>query len=1084
MTKVKLKDSIKELMTDAVKVRDDASRVRQGADGLAKSLRALENEFVKTRNAQAEQEKRAETEKRISDHSKAYVMLDAEEQAAVNAALKADEKQHEFKAEVKAEAKGDSPKGDSPKGDSPKGDSPKAEVKPTQKAEASKPVQKNEVKQEPAKAEVKAEQKPVQKAEAPKPVQKNEAKQEAAKPVQKTEVKAEQKPAQKAEAPKAEQKSAPKQEAAKPMQKAEVKQEAAKPEAKGDSPKEDSPKVDSPKGDSPKEDSPKGDSPKVDSPKAEEVPKKPAIGQIISRAGQALPQKPVGLAPNVIRPPRPVQPRPQGAQGQQGQRPQGNRPANGTFQPRQGGNGPFIARTPQGQGQQGQRPQGGNGAFIARPQGAPNNRPGNGTFQPRQGGNGAFIARTQGAPGARPQGGMQSRPGNGRPAGAGIGRQKPSVPDITPSMGKERVSNYDPNKKNYIRQHDPEHVARNRKQLSRDAGYSGYDDDVVRGGKRSRMKKPSAQQMMAPIKIEHAYMNGDTIVVRDLCEKIGKTSAEIIKKLFLLGNMATINSEIDFDTASLVCADFDITLEKKPEVTAEDQLTAENFDDAEENLETRPPVVTIMGHVDHGKTSLLDYIRKSRVTAGEAGGITQHIGAYTVKMNGRDITFLDTPGHEAFTAMRARGAQATDIAVLVVAADDSVMPQTIEAINHAKAAEVPIIVAINKMDKPDADAERVKTDLTKYGIVCEDWGGDTIMCPVSAKTGEGVDELLEMILLQADTMELRANPNRLGRGVIIEAKLDKARGPLATVLMQNGTLHVGDNIIAGLASGRVRALINDRGEKVKEAGPSTPVEIMGFDEVPSAGDEMQAVGDDRLSRQVAEERKAKLKAAREASMAKVSLENMFSNMESGKQTTLNLIIKADVQGSVEAVKQAMEKLSSDEVKVHVLHSAAGAITKDDVNLASAFNAIIIGFNIRPDASAREAAEHEKVDVRLYTVIYKAIEDMELAMKGLLAPEYREVLLGHAEVRSVFKITGAGVIAGCYVTDGKVQRNAQVRLLRENVVVFEGKLSSLKHYKEDVKEMAAGFECGMSLEGHNDIKEGDVVECFIMEEIPR
>ena len=356
--------------------------------------------------------------------------------------------------------------------------------------------------------------------------------------------------------------------------------------------------------------------------------------------------------------------------------------------------------------------------------------------------------------------------------------------------------------------------------------------------------------------------------------------------------------------------------------------------------------------------------------------------------------------------------------------------------------------------------------------------------PVSAKTGEGVDELLEMILLQADTMELRANPNRLGRGVIIEAKLDKARGPLATVLMQNGTLHVGDNIIAGLASGRVRALINDRGEKVKEAGPSTPVEIMGFDEVPSAGDEMQAVGDDRLSRQVAEERKAKVKASREATMAKVSLENMFSNMESGKQTTLNLIIKADVQGSVEAVKQAMEKLSSDEVKVHVLHSAAGAITKDDVNLASAFNAIIIGFNIRPDASAREAAEREKVDVRLYTVIYKAIEDMELAMKGLLAPEYREVLLGHAEVRNVFKITGAGVIAGCYVTDGKVQRNAQVRLLRDNVVVFEGKLSSLKHYKEDVKEMAAGFECGMSLEGHNDIKEGDVVECFIMEEIPR
>ena len=981
MTKVKLKDAIKDLTTDAAKVRDDASRVRQSADGLAKSLRALENGFIKSLNAKAEQEKRAEEEKRLSDHSKAYVMLDVDEQAAVNAARQEAEKAEKAERAEKQEAKS----------------APKQEVK----AEAPK-----------------GEQKPAPKAEA-----KPEVKAEAPKSEQKPAPKAEAKPEAKAEAPKSEQKPAPKVE--------------TKPEAKAEAPKSEQ-------------------KPETKAETKPEAPKKPAIGQIISRPGQALPPKPVGLAPNVIRPPRPQQPRPQGQQGAQGNRPQ-----------------------------QGQPRPGGNGAFIARPQQGQQNRPGNGSFQPRPGGNGAFVARPQGA---RPQGGagFQARPqgGTGRPAGVGMNRPKPAVPDMAPAMGKERVSNYDPNKKNYVRQHDPEHVARNRKQLSRDAGYSGYDDDVVRGGKRSRMKKPSAQQMMAPIKIEHAYMSGDTIVVRDLCEKIGKTSAEIIKKLFLLGNMATINSEIDFDTASLVCADFDITLEKKPEVTAEDQLTAENFDDSEENLQPRPPVVTIMGHVDHGKTSLLDYIRNSRVTAGEAGGITQHIGAYTVKMNGRDITFLDTPGHEAFTAMRARGAQATDIAILVVAADDSVMPQTIEAINHAKAANVPIIVAINKMDKPEADPERVKTDLTKYGIVCEDWGGDTIMCPVSAKTGEGVDELLEMILLQADTMELRANPNRLGRGVIIEAKLDKARGPLATVLMQNGTLHVGDNIIAGLASGRVRALINDRGEKVKEAGPSTPVEIMGFDEVPSAGDEMQAVGDDRLSRQVAEERKAKVKASREATMAKVSLENMFSNMESGKQTTLNLIIKADVQGSVEAVKQAMEKLSSDEVKVHVLHSAAGAITKDDVNLASAFNAIIIGFNIRPDASAREAAEREKVDVRLYTVIYKAIEDMELAMKGLLAPEYREVLLGHAEVRNVFKITGAGVIAGCYVTDGKVQRNAQVRLLRDNVVVFEGKLSSLKHYKEDVKEMAAGFECGMSLEGHNDIKEGDVVECFIMEEIPR
>ena len=668
-----------------------------------------------------------------------------------------------------------------------------------------------------------------------------------------------------------------------------------------------------------------------------------------------------------------------------------------------------------------------------------------------------------------------------------MGGSRQRAAELAVPMEKERVSNYDPNKKNYVRQHDPEHVSKGRKQQARgnSSQFNGYDDEPIRGGKRARAKKPSAQQMMAPIKIETAYMAGDTITVRDLTEKIGKSASEIIKKLFLLGNMATINSEIDFDTAQLVCSDFEITLERKQEQTAEAALVAEDFDDAEENLQPRPPVVTIMGHVDHGKTSLLDYIRKSRVTAGEAGGITQHIGAYTVDVDdGRKITFLDTPGHEAFTAMRARGTQATDIAVLVVAADDSVMPQTVESINHAKAAEVPVIVAINKMDKPDANPDRVKQDLTQYGLVCEDWGGETICVPVSAVTGQGVNELLEMILLQADMLQLQANPNRLGKGVIIEAKLDKSRGPLATVLLQNGTLHVGDSVIAGLASGKVRALINDKGERVNEAGPSMPVEIMGFDDVPSAGDEMIAVGDDHLSRQVADERREKLKASREATMAKMSMENLFSSIEAGKVTTLNLIIKADVQGSVEAVKQAMEKLSSDEVKIRVLHSAAGAITKDDVNLASAFNAIIIGFNIRPDASAREAAEKQKVDIRMYTVIYKAIEDMELAMKGMLEPEYREVLLGHAEVRNVFKITGSGIIAGCYVTDGKVQRNAGVRLLRDNVVVHEGKLSSLRHLKDDVKEMAAGYECGMSLEGHNDIKEGDVVECFIMEEIPR
>ncbi|MBE5768820.1 MAG: translation initiation factor IF-2 [Clostridiales bacterium] len=987
MTKVKMNDATKELAAEAAKVREEATRVRRNADQLIRSLREKESALVKVKEEADMKARSEEMARQTSDHSNAYVMLDADEQAQLDAA----------KAAAKA---------------------PKAEKKPEAKAEA-KPEKKADKK--PEKKAPKAEEKPAE---------------------VKAEVKAEEKPAE---------------------VKAEVKEEAkaeAKPEVKAEAKPEPKP----------------------------EAPRKPAVGQIMARPGQQVqPAQPVGLAPNVIRAPRPVQP---GAQQPGAPRPQGpyGRPANPQ--------GPYgRPANPQGPYGRPANPQGPYGR-PANPQG-PYGRPANPQGAAPQGG----FGRPAGGPGApRPQGGFGQRPqqggaagGFGRPAGGpgaprpqgGAGRPAPRSkgPELLPAMEKERVSNYDPNKKNYVRQHDPERVARNRKQLAKD-NYGAYDDDVVRGGKRAR-KKPSAQQMMAPIKIETAYMAGDTIIVRDLCDKIGKTSGEIIKKLFLLGNMATINSEIDFDTAQLICADFEITLEKKPEQTAEDQLVAEDFEDTDENLLPRPPVVTIMGHVDHGKTSLLDYIRSSRVTQGEAGGITQHIGAYTVDVgDGRQITFLDTPGHEAFTAMRARGTQATDIAVLVVAADDSVMPQTVESINHAKAAEVPLIVAINKMDKPTANPDRVKQDLTNYGVVCEEWGGDNIMVPVSALTGDGVDELLEMILLQADMLQLRANPNRLAKGVIVEAKLDKNRGPLATVLLQNGTLHVGDNIIAGMASGRVRALINDRGEKVKEAGPSMPVEIMGFDEVPSAGDEMIAVGDDHLSRQVAEERKAKLKASREATMAKISMENLFSNLEAGKQTTLNLIIKADVQGSVEAVKQAMEKLSNDEVKVRVLHSAAGAVNEGDVTLASAFNAIIIGFNIRPEASARTLAEREKVDVRLYTVIYKAIEDMEKAMKGLLAPEYKEVLLGHAEVRNVFKITGSGIIAGSYVQDGKMQRNALVRLLRDNVVCYEGKLTSLKHYKEDVKEMAAGFECGMSLDGHNDIKEGDIIECYIMEEIPR
>ena len=1051
MANIKLKDATKELTQGAEQALNEASRLRKSADQMMAQLREMEKTFNRKAQeaadlARKEEERRAKaTQSRAYTAESGYVMEPVEEA------------QKESKPEKPAAAEKPVQEAKAAPAEQPA--APKAEAPMTEKAE--KPAQ-----TEAAASAPKAEPVPAKKeTEAPAAAEKKAEAKPEVKPEPKAEVKAEPKAEVKAE-PKAEVKAEAPKAAEKPEEKKEEKQE--KPEAA--KPAEKPAPAPAAKQEKPRE-------VRTEKPK-DQKPKRPAIGQIISRPGDPLPvQKPVGLAPNVVRPPRPVdqqrpaqQPRPQ--QG-------------GTFQPR-----------PQGQGQsQGPRPQGG---FQPRPQQG-------GTFQPRQPGQfgrapqqgqggqfdrGAQAGRPQGQ-GPRPQGGFAPRPQQGggfqqRPGGAprpGAGRRS-AAPELVPTIEKERVSNYDPNKKNYQRQHDPEqHQTRNRKQEARN-NFNGYDDEVIRGGKRARSKKPSVQQTMAPIKIETAYMSGDTITVRDLTERIGKTAGEIIKQLMILGNMATINSEIDFDTASLVCQEFGITLEKKADKTAEDALVAEDFQDDEENLSPRPPVVTIMGHVDHGKTSLLDYIRKSRVTAGEAGGITQHIGAYTVTLNGRQITFLDTPGHEAFTAMRARGAQATDIAILVVAADDSVMPQTVEAINHAKAAGVPIIVAINKMDKPAADPERVKQDLTKYDIVCEDWGGDTPCVPVSAVTGYGVDDLLEMVLLQADVMELKANPNRLGRGVIIEAKLDKARGPLATVLLQNGTLHVGDNIIAGMASGRVRALINDRGEKVKEAGPSMPVEIMGFDEVPSAGDEMIAVGDDHLSRQVADERKEKLRAQRRGDASKLTMENLFSSIEEGKITNLNLIIKADVQGSVEAVKQAMEKLSNDEVRVRILHAAAGAITKDDVNLASAFNAIIIGFNIRPDASAREAAEKEKVDVRLYTVIYKAIEDMELAMKGMLAPEYKEVLLGHAEVRNVFKITGSGIIAGCYVQDGKVQRNANVRLLRDNVVVFTGKLSSLRHLKDDVKEMAAGYECGMSLEGHNDIKEGDIVECYIMEEIPR
>lgn len=554
----------------------------------------------------------------------------------------------------------------------------------------------------------------------------------------------------------------------------------------------------------------------------------------------------------------------------------------------------------------------------------------------------------------------------------------------------------------------------------------------------------------------------ETITVKDLSEKIGKPVAEIIKKLFNLGILATINQDIDYDTCSLIAADYDIELEYQPLKTFEDVLQESAVADEEQNLIERPPVVTIMGHVDHGKTSLLDAIRHSSVTAGEAGGITQHIGAYQVLCNGKPITFIDTPGHEAFTSMRARGAQVTDIVILVVAADDGIMPQTVEAINHAKAAEVPIIVAINKIDRPNANPEQVKQQLTEHGLVTEEWGGDTICVPVSAKTGENLETLLEMVLLQAEVLELKANPNRIAKGTIIEAELHKGRGPIATVLVQNGTLKIGDTIVAGTAYGRVRALMDDKGRRVASAGPGQPVEVLGFSEVPSAGDVLNVAEADKLSRQVAEERRDKQKAAQLKMMSKVSLDDLFNQIAEGQVKDLNIIVKADVHGSVEAVKQALEKLSNEEVRVRCIHGGVGAITGSDVMFAAASNAIIIGFNVRPDGAAKQTAEREKVDIRLYRIIYNAIEDIEKAMKGLFAPVYREVELGRISVRNTFKVSGVGTIAGAYVQDGKVSRNAQVRVVRDGIVIHEGKISSLKRFKDDAKRLLQAMNAVLAL----------------------
>ena len=609
------------------------------------------------------------------------------------------------------------------------------------------------------------------------------------------------------------------------------------------------------------------------------------------------------------------------------------------------------------------------------------------------------------------------------------------------------------------------------------------DNGKFRGNKsrNEEQEKMRRLQMEVARKAPVTVKIPDEITVGELASRMKKTAGEVIKCLMKNGVMAGINQTIDFDTAEFVATELGCKVEREVTVTIEERIIDDHVDTAQE-LQPRSPVVVVMGHVDHGKTSLLDAVRKTNVVSGEAGGITQHIGAYTVQINGNPITFLDTPGHAAFTSMRARGAMCTDIAILVVAADDGIMPQTVEAINHAKAAKIPIIVAINKMDKPGANPDRIKQQLTEYDLIPEEWGGETIVCPISAKKGTGIDELLEMVILTAEVQELKANPNRAAKGTVIEARLDRTRGPIATLLVQNGTLNQGDVIIAGTAVGRVRVMTDDKGRTVKTAGPSVPVEITGLADVPAPGDEFNAVTDERMARELVEQRRQAEKDAAAKLNTKVTLDNLFAKMQEGEMKELNLIVKADVQGSAEAVKASLMKLSNEEVRVKVIHAGVGAINESDILLASTANAIVIGFNVRPDAAAQASAARAKVDVRMYRVIYDAIDEIEAALKGMLAPKYQEVVIGHAEVRQTFKASAIGTIAGCYVKDGKITRDAQVRVLRDNVVLFQGAIGSLQRFKDSVREVAAGYECGIAIEKYNDIKEGDIFECFVMEEI--
>ena len=732
-------------------------------------------------------------------------------------------------------------------------------------------------------------------------------------------------------------------------------------------------------------------------------------------------------------------------------------------------------------------------AAPAKPKSAPPAQQAQGGGKPQQ----AQAQSQQGGGKQQPaQGGAQPAQSAGKPQAAAQPQQaqqtRQSMPRQTKVVDTRKATNVNLDKYDEKLQ---DLADRSDRSGGRRGGAQQQGKEKIRGGgnkKRGQMtfsnkRKQEEAEKLRRLQLEIAKKTPltvkipDEISVGELASRMKKTGAEVVKCLMKNGVMASLSQLIDFDTAAIIAEEMGCKVEKEVVVTIEEKLI-DTAEDKAEDLVPRAPVVVVMGHVDHGKTSLLDYIRNAHVASGEAGGITQHIGAYQVQINGKPITFLDTPGHEAFTSMRARGAMVTDIAILVVAAEDGIMPQTVESINHAKAAEIPIIVAINKMDKPEANPERIKQQLTEYGLVAEEWGGDTIICPISAKTGMGIDNLLEMVTLTAEVAELKANPNRAAQGTVIEARLDKGRGPVATLLVQNGTLHQGDIIIAGTAVGRVRAMVDDKGGRLTDAGPSVPVEITGLSEVPGAGNTFNAVADERLARELVEQRKEEAKAKANAPIQKVSLEDLFSQIQAGEVKDLNIIVKADVQGSAEAVKNSLEKLSNDEVRVRVIHSGVGAISESDVMLAATSKAIIVGFNVRPDAAARDSAARSNVDMRMYRVIYDAINEVEAAIKGMLAPKYKEVDLGRAEVRNVFRITGVGMVAGCYVTEGKVQRGAQMRLLRDNIVIYDGAIASLQRFKDSVKEVAQGYECGITFEKFQDIKVGDVIEAFLMEQI--